>query len=223
MHPRLRAFWDAVGEPPGAILDVGAHDGTWAAQTLAALPGSTVLCFEANAAHAASLSRFEHRICLLGDANRRVSFFKARDGLCCTGDSVFREIGPHYTDATVALMDMHRLDDLPEVQALPRIGMIKLDVQGAELLVLSGAPETLRKTDVVAMEAALLPYNEGAPSLSEVIEYMQARGFCAVDVLDLHYVGPLCAQVDLLFVRSDSAAFATLAACVRTRGVMPAQ
>ena len=222
MHQRLATLWAAIAPPSGPVnvVDVGAHDGSWAVQTTSLLPaGSRVLCFEANPEHAESLARrgLWHRICLLGDRTESdVPFFRMRGCGPGTGDSIFRELTGHYADASVRGLAMTRLDDDPTVRALPgRVHLLKLDVQGAELLVLDGASDVLANTDAVAMEVSLLPYNQGAPGFADAVAYMKQRGFVAVDVLDIHYVRAACAQVDLLFVREGGALHAQIATRVR--------
>lgn len=62
---------------------------------------------------------------------------------------------------------MQQLDHLTAQQGWPRsYDFIKMDVQGAEKLVLQGGQHTLRRTDAVVMELAVTQYNRNAP-LSE--------------------------------------------------------
>eukprot|EP00913_Durusdinium_trenchii_P033413 g31281.t1 len=65
--------------------------------------------------------------------------------------------------------------------------LLKADVQGAELTVLLGGLKTLSQAQLVLLEAPVLPYNEGAPSFSEVIAFMAAHHFELVDVADATY------------------------------------
>ena len=53
----------------------------------------------------------------------------------------------------------------------------RIDVQGAELDVLAGAEEVLRRTDVVDCELSLVPLYVGGSSWTQVIEHLAARGF----------------------------------------------
>jgi len=77
-------------------------------------------------------------------------------------------------------------------------------VQGAGLLVLAGGQKTLARSEVVQLEVALLPYNEGAPTFLEVLSYMNDHGFVPFDISgESRPMGHLV-QIDLLFVRRDS-------------------
>jgi hypothetical protein len=96
-----------------------------------------------------------------------------------------------------------RLDDIAAHLAGPLF--LKVDVQGAELQVLAGGAETLSRCELVQLEVALLPYNEGAPTILEVLTYMDDRDFVPLDICgfsrpnDIHLV-----QIDVLFARRDS-------------------
>lgn len=54
---------------------------------------------------------------------------------------------------------------------------LKLDVQGYELEALRGAERSLPRIAGVQAELSLVPLYEGAPSWTEVIGYLQERGF----------------------------------------------
>jgi FkbM family methyltransferase len=66
--------------------------------------------------------------------------------------SLFRPSGPHdqRTEADRALVPMLNLDQL--TTKLPRVDVLMIDVEGAELDVLRGSSETLRKTDRLILE-----------------------------------------------------------------------
>lgn len=212
MHDRLLALGLRRLE---TVLDIGAHDGTWAQEARRAFPGARVLSFEANPAHATALAAagLEHRICLLGArANAPATFWARPHG--GTGDSVFREVGGVYAGVEPVVIPTARLDDLPEVRALPGIDLMKLDVQGSELEVLRGAEDALARTEVVVLEASLFPYNHGAPLAAEAVGFMAARGFELIGVVGANAVNGVCAQLDLAFARRGSAVFAGLAARV---------
>jgi hypothetical protein len=82
---------------------------------------------------------------------------------------------------------------------------LKLDVQGAELEILRGAPHILSCTGVAQLEVALLHYNEGAPTAADVVRFMDETGCAIHDVAELPRTnGADLAQMDLLFVRKTS-------------------
>jgi FkbM family methyltransferase len=77
---------------------------------------------------------------------------------------------------------LRRLDDmLPEDAESCKI-FLKLDVQGFEPQVLSGAAHTLSRTSAVQLEMSLLPLYEGELLLSQMSAAMNARGFELWDI-----------------------------------------
>lgn len=98
---------------------------------------------------------------------------------------------------------IRRLDDaLPEAVEYSRI-FLKLDVQGFESQVLSGASHTLSRTSAVQLAMSLIPLYEGELLLSQMCSAMSAKGF---DLWDLEpsfrdtATGRLL-QVDGIFTR----------------------
>jgi len=77
---------------------------------------------------------------------------------------------------------VRRLDDvLPDDAESCKI-FLKLDVQGFEPQVLSGAAHTLSLTSAVQLEMSLLPLYEGELLLSQMSATMNARGFELWDI-----------------------------------------
>jgi FkbM family methyltransferase len=77
---------------------------------------------------------------------------------------------------------MHRLDDVLPDDADSSTIFLKLDVQGFEPQVLSGAAHTLSRASAVQLEMSLLPLYEGELLLSQMCCTMSAKGF---DLWDL--------------------------------------
>lgn len=67
-----------------------------------------------------------------------------------------------------------RLDDIPEVAGTD---FLKLDVQGAELLVLAGAGETLKNVGVVHTEVEFVPLYKNQPLFSDIDLCLRKHGF----------------------------------------------
>jgi len=101
---------------------------------------------------------------------------------------------------------MHRLDDVLPDDADSSTIFLKLDVQGFESQVLSGAAHTLSRTSVVQLEMSLLPLYEGELLLPQMCSTMSAKGF---DLWDLEPsfrdpdTGRLL-QVDGIFTRQTA-------------------
>ena len=67
-----------------------------------------------------------------------------------------------------------RLDDVREAGGAE---FLKLDVQGAELMVLDGAPRTLRSVLVVHTEACFLPLYKEQPLFADIDRRLRGEGF----------------------------------------------
>lgn len=196
------------GYQPGTIIDGGAYIGDWTRMVKKVFPQARVIMIEAQKDKLPRLADVQSDFpgtveiidCLLGPECRdAVPFFEME-----TGSSALQEM----TDAprkTVALQ-MRTLDDILSKKEIPDPIFLKLDVQGFEIEVLKGAMQTLEKTNLVLLEVALLPYNEGAPVLHEVIQCMKDHGFVAYDLCSPNRLGDNALfQVDIFFVREDSA------------------
>ena len=149
---------------------------------------------------AAAFRDVDVHIALVGpkDSPGGVTFFRAQG----SASSLYRERSDApMTPITVPMTTLDKI--LPPSLASPLF--LKLDVQGGELDVLRGAEAALKKTEVVQLEVALLPYNEGAPTPLEVFNFMDGRGFAIYDIAG--FVRPNArdlAQIDVIFVRKDS-------------------
>ena len=98
---------------------------------------------------------------------------------------------------------MVAIDDVCEEKGLMAPYLIKVDVQGGELEVLSGASRSLSDAEVVILEVSLFEFVEDGPELHDVVTFMKAKGFVAYDMFGGH-TRPLdgaLAQVDIVFVK----------------------
>ncbi|MBX7185544.1 MAG: FkbM family methyltransferase [Vicinamibacteria bacterium] len=196
------------GFAPATIVDIGAYVGDWSRIAAGVFPKSAFVLIDANPLTRTKLefaarelghgSRFE--IALLGAAAGTADFHQAD-----TGASVLKELTTFPAAPTVRLA-VRRLDD---VLGRPPEGplLLKLDVQGYELEVLRGGPESLAAAEVVIMETSLLPYNEGAPLFGQVVAFMTAGGFAVYDFFggSRRHSDQALFQTDVVFVRNASA------------------
>lgn len=71
-------------------------------------------------------------------------------------------------------VDTIRLDDVPETAGAD---LLKLDIQGAELMVLRHAEARLRDAVVIQAEVEFLPLYRDQPLFSDIDMFLRARGF----------------------------------------------
>lgn len=99
-------------------------------------------------------------------------------------------------DAQHRIVPAKRLDAIVAERAPAEPYLLKIDVDGAELLVLEGARETLRKTSVVVMET-------GFSNMIERAQAVLSAGFEVFDVVDISYYDNRFVQADMVFMRKD--------------------
>lgn len=194
----------AKGWRPAGIIDVGAYQGDWTRMVRQIFPGVPVLMVEAQKRKAAALQALCSELggvslvsAVLGaEAGKEVTFFEME-----TGSSYFPERSNAPRTATTYVTQT--LDHVATSLEGPLF--LKVDVQGAELEVLSGGPATLGRSEVVQLEVPFVSYNEGAPSLLDVMNFMNHREFVPVDVSGFSRPnGVDLVQADFLFVRRGS-------------------
>lgn len=81
--------------------------------------------------------------------------------------------------------------------------LLKIDVQGYEEQVISGAARFLRRVNWIVMEVSFVCLYEGEQSLSVLIDMMASHGFRFVRPLNFHHVGEYrdIIEMDALFQR----------------------
>jgi len=77
----------------------------------------------------------------------------------------------------VVQVETETLKDFCTNEGISEIDLIHLDVQGAELKVLTGAGDRLDRTKLVWLEVERIPLYRGQPLADEVERFMRARGF----------------------------------------------
>lgn len=209
--PGLLAHLRENGFAPAAILDIGANAGEWSRVAASIFASSRILMIDGDPEnepaihHAGSEigARASYFLCLLGaEKKAEVTFYRPEVGT--TGSSVLPEMTSFGKEAIKLGMDT--LDSLTEKLELGGPQLMKLDVQGFELEILKGGKKTLEASEVVIMEASLLPYNEGAPLFADVVAFMHGEGFAVYDFCgqNRRETDNALFQTDVVFVRQES-------------------
>lgn len=199
-YQRLRA----KGFRPGSIIDVGAYEGNWTRMARRVFADVPILMVEAQEGKrpfldqvVAELPKTSYAQALLGRTlGQEVEFFEME-----TGSSMFPERSN--ADRSARTLKTTTLDALAGDLAGPIF--LKADVQGAELEVLRGAVDTLTRCEVVQLEVAVAAYNDGAPTMLEVLTFLAEREFAPFDIGGLVRPNGIdLVQMDLLFARPGS-------------------
>jgi len=183
------------------VYDIGANKGRWARDTKRLLPAASFFLFEANESHRKKLASrgFPFFICVLGSREEHRRFYSTGG----TGDSLYLEKTHHYGETDYREVTTIPLQILVEKERLPRPNFMKLDVQGAELEILSGCQGLLDRCYLIYMECPILEYNSGAPTFDSYIRFMSDRGYVPIQILQQHVIEGALTQVDILFLMQD--------------------
>lgn len=190
-----------LGFEPMTVIDVGVAFGT--PELYETFPSAKHLLVE-------PLVEYEpvmQRICGQYDAEYVLAAAGAENSIMRLGVSQEPEASSLLTadiEASTRVVQVVRLDDLCAERRLPAPYLIKVDVQGAELLVLDGATTILQETEAIILEVSLFSFF-GVPEFAEVIAYMRERGFVAYDLFGgcNRPFDNARAQVDILFVKEN--------------------
>jgi FkbM family methyltransferase len=200
-----------LGLVPGCVIDLGAAYGDFARMAAGVVPEAQLLLFEPLIEYEARLRRLQSELpqahVVMAAAAERPGGMTINVHDDLMGSSLMYEweeasnVNGTPRDVAVTTVDL-------EVAKLNCSGefWVKIDVQGAELKVLAGAEETLRRTALLVVEATLFNTFKGGPLAGEVIAYMAERGFVLYDIAGYLYrpLDGALMQLDLAFVPKDS-------------------
>jgi len=194
--------------PIHTIIDVGASNGQWTDSAKPFFPNAFCYLIEANPYHLGSLEAYKKRhnkmdfvLAAAGHEVGETSF----DGKTPEGGSAYQ--GRHREgDLRVP---MTTLDYEVATKHLQPPFLLKLDTHGFEVSILSGASEMLKDTNVIVVEVYNFQLRDGSLKFSEMIDFLDERGFHPVDLCDPSFRPSDHAfwQMDLFFIRSDRKEF----------------
>lgn len=195
-----------VGFSPSICIDVGAATGTVSIYN--AFPNAFHIAFEPlpdfQEELKKTLSPFRHMIkeCALSSGAGNATLLRHDD---LYGSSIM-----HSRDVNEEKVIQIRKSTLDtELSHIDLSGsvILKTDCQGSDLLVLQGGIMTLKKCDVVIVEASLFRFwGQHQPDIFDIVSFMYDRGFALYDLLDGLYRPRDAAlgQLDLVFVKDRS-------------------
>ena len=197
-----------TGFAPATVIDVGAAMGSFTTTCHTFFPHARYLLIEPLEEYVPALTKILRTI---PNATYEIGAASATENPVVlnvhedlVGSSLYQEMeedsGINGIQREIQGVTIDRL--VAQRQALPPF-LIKVDVQGAELDVLSGAEMTLRAAEVVVLEVSLFQFFQGAPLLCEVLAHMKSHGFVPYDLLGLQYrpIDGALSQVDVVFVK----------------------
>lgn len=191
-----------LGYVPDTVLDIGACYGTWTMECKKIFPNATYYLFEPiaypdlnNLKMLPNTNVFET---LLHNTEEEIDWYEMQN----TGDSIYREKTHSFQNCTpvkkrTTLLHKYMDQYLSQMEHV----LIKIDCQGAEIPILQGAGNILKKTDFILLEMPLFgQYNENVPTFLQHIQYMDLIGFVPFDIVDIHDIKNYPLQIDMLFI-----------------------
>jgi FkbM family methyltransferase len=121
-------------------------------------------------------------------------------------NSTLMQLAPHVTNSIEQRyqVPVRRFDSL--FTAIERPALCKIDVEGAELMVLVGMGEQIQSLDAIIVETSINSLYQNGPEFDDVVLYMSKKRFSFFDIGALvrrPFDGALH-QIDAIFVPDDS-------------------
>jgi FkbM family methyltransferase len=204
--PGVLAHYRELGFAPNDVFDVGVGPGT--PELYEAFPDARLVLIEPLEEWKSQFEWVERQrdtdtiFAAAGSTPGEVEIFVHRAPWC---SSIFGRLRGEDTDGTRRSVPVVRLDDIAVERELVGPFVVKVDVEGAELEVLSGALEVLRATELALLEVSLFEFIPGAPQFHDVVSWMHDHGFVVADVYDAHnrLLDGALARMDVAFVQED--------------------
>ena len=192
---------------PSTILDIGGHIGEFFTLAKQTFPNAYVFIIEGNKDCEPYLKRLgtKYLIKLLGKENKETIFYKTSMDPLCTGNSIYKEVTPHF-EGDQLIRETAQLCTLNTIfQEETQFDLIKIDTQGSELDILKGGTTLVKKAKGILLEVSFNKYNEGAPLYNDVVKYMDSIDFIEAGAIGgfewtVQQHGRDLIQKDILFI-----------------------
>lgn len=191
---------------PKSILDIGANTGGFYLDCVKEFPNSYYHLIEGNDNCEEALKKIlniDYTIALLSDSEKEVDFYTRTNEPNCTGNSIYRE-KTHYFDDNEITIVKKKTQTLENLFGDKQFDLIKLDVQGSELDIIKGGLNLIKKAKGLLLEVAIMEYNENAPLMSDVYEYMKNINFTPKERMGVNFKPGTyeLVQEDILFINN---------------------
>jgi FkbM family methyltransferase len=192
------------GFEPATVFDIGVGFGTW--ELYRAFPKAFYHLIEPARESRPYMEKLARRLrcdihpLALGDYEGEV-LLEVRPDI--QGSTLLEEVGPRRV-LRFDRVPMRRFDSL--IKEIARPALCKIDVQGAELMVLRGMTGRIAEIDALIVETSTLATVTGGAEVHAVVQFMHDHGFALADVIGLKHrpLDDATAQLDLMFVPERS-------------------
>ncbi|MFO0832282.1 MAG: FkbM family methyltransferase [Phycisphaerales bacterium] len=178
----------AGGFSPACIVDIGGSNASWSTALHEVFPEARFDLFEPLAGRRADYDHilewalrthptFHLHEVALGTTNGTAEFWNEEHGV---GSSLLTRNAPR---DQVVVVPVRRLDDYRAEVGIPQPQLVKIDVQGGELLVMQGGVGTIENADMLHIETWLgRGYGSQTPLLPEVMDFLRPMGHILVQL-----------------------------------------
>jgi FkbM family methyltransferase len=200
-----------AGLAPRTVVDVGAAFGEFSRQCFAVFPNAAYLLVEPLEEYRPNLDRLKadipHASVVWAAAAGHEGMRDINVHRDLVGSSLYMEQEDSAVNGTPRRVRTVSLDDVVGSHRLEPPYLLKVDVQGAELDVLSGGESVLRHVEWAMLEVSFFEFFKEAGQFEDVFEFMRSRGFVVYDLLEPLYrpLDGALSQVNAVFVRRESA------------------
>lgn len=187
MYQHLKKLKTDKNFSPTKILDIGANIGFWTKNVKSIWPDAEYTCIEAGPKYEKHLKEIANNchIAVLGDSNKEIKMYLreinkgSKKKITYTKGSTVFGIFKDYE-----IRQMQTLDQLVGKDA--HFDLIKQDVQGAEIMIMQGAPDIFTRAKYVIQEVNLYKDEQfpNMPTVNDMDEYMFQLGFNHSEVIE---------------------------------------
>ena len=187
MYEHLKKLKAEHSFSPTKVLDIGANIGIWTKNVKLIWPDAEYTCIEAGPKYEKHLKEISHNchIAVLGDSNKEIKMYLreinkgSKKKVTYTKGSTVFGIFKDYE-----IRQMQTLDQLVGKDA--QFDLIKQDVQGAEIMIMNGAPDIFARAKYVIQEVNVHKDEQfpEMPSENEMDDYMFQLGFNNSEVIE---------------------------------------
>lgn len=187
------------------IIDIGSSSGIWSHGIKSLFPDARFILIDplldSYAKYFYNLNPdFEQLQVAVADKEGTIDFQKSDDQY---GSSLMNpEDGRNYNTITVPVKSLDKLKEEKNIQGK---GLMKIDVQGAEHLVLEGAKAFIQQVNAVILELSVINEFPNSKTFLEMLNIFDALGFTYFDDGG-HWrfgIGGFLMQKDVMFVRKE--------------------
>ncbi len=181
-----------LGFCPKVIFDCGAFQGIWSMNVINIFPQSQLVLIEPNPFIQGiikdNVSKIQPPVILidkaLGQISGETSFNIWGDVTTAGGASLLEHISGKAD--TVVNVKVETLDNISEeLRLIP--DLMKLDLQGGELLALRGGIKTLERAEMVIVEFGCLEAYINRATPRDIIDVMYDNDYCLYDIVNCNY------------------------------------